>query len=177
MCFLSLLLCRYFDLLLFVATVLMRKVSEKPTSTSHVTFTAQPLTSPVLYSLIRTTPKKSSSASVFPSSPSIRRVRMLRVKSAQQASRVLSTPVKRFGKKNWARLRLMWLILLRILRRCFTLRCIARLWHLWASTPFDHSWFAHFVIQNNATGETQGAFANTTSPYFDSLYCRSVATK
>lgn len=31
------------------------------------------------------------------------------------------------------------------------------------------------VFQNNATGETQGAFANTTSPYFDSLYCRCVA--
>lgn len=28
--------------------------------------------------------------------------------------------------------------------------------------------------QNNATGEGQGPFANTTAPYFDSLYCRYV---
>lgn len=27
-------------------------------------------------------------------------------------------------------------------------------------------------VQNNATGETQGAFAGTSSFYFDSLYCR-----
>jgi hypothetical protein len=27
------------------------------------------------------------------------------------------------------------------------------------------------VRQNNATGETQGKYANTTSFYFDSLYC------
>ena len=30
------------------------------------------------------------------------------------------------------------------------------------------------VPQNNATGETQGVFADTTSFYFDSLYCRFV---
>jgi len=30
------------------------------------------------------------------------------------------------------------------------------------------------TIKNNATGETQGLFENTTSFYFDSLYCRSV---
>lgn len=29
-----------------------------------------------------------------------------------------------------------------------------------------------YFLQNNATGETQGAFANTDSFYFDSLYCR-----
>lgn len=31
------------------------------------------------------------------------------------------------------------------------------------------------VPQNNATGETQGVFADTTSFYFDSLYCRFVS--
>ena len=29
-------------------------------------------------------------------------------------------------------------------------------------------------IKNNATGETQGEFAGTSSFYFDSLYCRLV---
>ncbi|KAL5528179.1 hypothetical protein ACEPAF_7315 [Sanghuangporus sanghuang] len=33
------------------------------------------------------------------------------------------------------------------------------------------SLYRSFLTPNNATGETQGAFANTTSPYFDSLYC------
>ena len=31
------------------------------------------------------------------------------------------------------------------------------------------------VSQNNATGETQGVFSDTTSFYFDSLYCRFVS--
>ena len=30
-------------------------------------------------------------------------------------------------------------------------------------------------LQNNATGETQGVFANTSSPFFDSLYCRCIS--
>ncbi|EJD03194.1 glycoside hydrolase family 92 protein [Fomitiporia mediterranea MF3/22] len=33
------------------------------------------------------------------------------------------------------------------------------------------SLYRSFLTPNNATGETQGPFANTTSPYFDSLYC------
>ncbi|KAH9821224.1 glycoside hydrolase family 92 protein [Melampsora americana] len=33
------------------------------------------------------------------------------------------------------------------------------------------SMYRSFLTPNNATGETQGVFANTTSPYFDSLYC------
>lgn len=33
------------------------------------------------------------------------------------------------------------------------------------------SMYRSFLTPNNATGEGQGLFANTTSPYFDSLYC------
>lgn len=33
------------------------------------------------------------------------------------------------------------------------------------------SLYRSFLTPNNATGEGQGLFANTTSPYFDSLYC------
>lgn len=33
------------------------------------------------------------------------------------------------------------------------------------------SMYRSFLTPNNATGETQGLFENTTSPYFDSLYC------
>lgn len=33
------------------------------------------------------------------------------------------------------------------------------------------SWLAQMFVKNNATGEGQGPFANTASPYFDSLYC------
>ncbi|KAI5120307.1 hypothetical protein M0805_005811 [Coniferiporia weirii] len=46
-----------------------------------------------------------------------------------------------------------------------------------ANTPanvtemFYSSLYRSFLTPNNATGETQGPFVNTTSPYFDSLYC------
>lgn len=33
------------------------------------------------------------------------------------------------------------------------------------------SLYRSFLTPNNATGEGQGLFAGTTSPYFDSLYC------
>ncbi|KAH8119163.1 glycoside hydrolase family 92 protein [Phellopilus nigrolimitatus] len=38
------------------------------------------------------------------------------------------------------------------------------------------SLYRSFLTPNNATDETQGPFANTTSPYFDSLYCRCFRT-
>ncbi|KAL5507031.1 hypothetical protein ACEPAH_6487 [Sanghuangporus vaninii] len=36
---------------------------------------------------------------------------------------------------------------------------------------FYSSLYRSFLTPNNATGEGQGPFANTVSPYFDSLYC------
>ncbi|KZV95053.1 glycoside hydrolase family 92 protein [Exidia glandulosa HHB12029] len=36
---------------------------------------------------------------------------------------------------------------------------------------FYSSYYRSFLTPNNATGEGSGAFAGTTSPYFDSLYC------
>ncbi|EJD52455.1 glycosyl hydrolase [Auricularia subglabra TFB-10046 SS5] len=36
---------------------------------------------------------------------------------------------------------------------------------------FYSSLYRSFLTPNNATGETNGKFADTTSPYFDSLYC------
>ncbi|EAU91164.2 glycosyl hydrolase [Coprinopsis cinerea okayama7 len=36
---------------------------------------------------------------------------------------------------------------------------------------FYSSLYRSFLTPNNATGESQGVFADTTSPYFDSLYC------
>jgi hypothetical protein len=43
--------------------------------------------------------------------------------------------------------------------------------HVYAShVPPPAGLYRSFLTPNNATGETQGVFAGTTYPYFDSLY-------
>lgn len=91
-------------------------------------------------------------------------------------SRKLRRRQRLCGKRSCPRLRLMFRGLRQTWPRCCTRRCIAPLWPLWALILVweMHPWLKFFWCQNNATDETQGVFENTTSFYFDSLYCRYV---